>query len=149
MRIRIRFRVQLVTLMRIRVRMRILIFCVADPDFYLMRMLIRMQIRLTKMMRIRIWMRIRIHNTGTNYSHCSAQGVLARRIQAKELRADEICAACLGLKKIKDFSLNSSILRASLYNLLGSSEPDPDMKVRRGCLHLLTCYLGSSIQSAT
>jgi hypothetical protein len=90
-------------------------------------------------MRIRIL--ILISNTGPTYSHCSAQGVLARRIQAKELRADEICAACLGLKKIKDFNLNSPILRNSLYNLLGSSEPDPDMKVTRGPTHFMCVRL--------
>jgi hypothetical protein len=57
------------------------------------------------------------------------QAAFARRIQSKELRLDEICAGCLGLKKIKDFSIQSQLLRTSLYQILGVQESDIELKV--------------------
>ena len=58
------------------------------------------------------------------------QGAFARHIHANALRVEEICAGCLGLKKIKDFSVQSQILRHTLYKMLSAAESDPDLKVK-------------------
>eukprot|EP00092_Neocalanus_flemingeri_P034348 GFUD01037355.1.p1 GENE.GFUD01037355.1~~GFUD01037355.1.p1 ORF type:complete len:642 (+),score=139.80 GFUD01037355.1:77-2002(+) len=48
------------------------------------------------------------------------QTSLSLKIDQNKLNQEEICAVCLGLKRITDMKVNSPILRRSLYNQLGN-----------------------------
>ena len=54
------------------------------------------------------------------------QTALAGKIDRQEMTAEEVCAACLGLKRIQDFKINCSQLRKSLYLQLANFYPQGD-----------------------
>jgi len=56
------------------------------------------------------------------------QSTFARAMQIGNLRPEEICAGCLGLKKIQGFKPSSILLRASLYHILTENQVDSDFK---------------------
>ena len=54
------------------------------------------------------------------------QTALSLKIDQKKLSQDEICAVCLGLKRIADMKVNLTILRRSLYNQLANFQAKDD-----------------------
>ena len=58
------------------------------------------------------------------------QIVFALKIQRGQLKPEEICAGCLGLKKIKDLRLKNDVLRHVLYDLLNTKNLDSKFKVK-------------------
>ena len=51
------------------------------------------------------------------------QRSLAIKMENKKMTQEEVCAACLGLKRIGNFKINNQYLRKSLYNNLSRYEP--------------------------
>ncbi len=58
------------------------------------------------------------------------QIVFALKIQRGQLTPEEICAGCLGLKKIKNLRIKNDVLRHVLYDLLNTKNLDSKFKVK-------------------
>ena len=59
-----------------------------------------------------------------NYKHFipsdldELQLAISNQMKSKKMTSEEICAVCLGLKKISNFKINNKFLRLSLYHEL-------------------------------
>ena len=62
--------------------------------------------------------------------------MFACKIESNVLKPEEICAASLGLKSIKDMRINNVSLRTALYRHINNTIADPKIKVGIQCLNI-------------
>ena len=76
----------------------------------------------------------------------AVQLALFTKIENREMTPEEVCAACLGLKKIADFKVNNKYLRSSLYKQLIDFTPSGDQLDDFFIITLLTTLSKGNVQ---